>query len=62
MDAKQHAKQLFRSHYMIVNDIDGCMSEECLISILAIQHAKVSAMQIGDKNHRDEVIKELEKL
>jgi hypothetical protein len=62
MNAAEHARQLYQAHYMILLDADSDISEECLISVLAIQHARVSAMQINDIQHRDEVIKELETL
>ena len=46
MTAKDKAKELFNSHYMILFDSETDKSQEILVSILAIKAAIVTANEV----------------
>ena len=68
MTPKEEAKQLFAEFYMIILEYGEEMSEECVVSILAIKcakrHLKLIQKDIKCTEHLkiDRIIKELEKL
>ena len=63
---KQQADELFNEHYTEIMLIGTDLSQEVIVSILAIRHAKITAMHIAkncvDSRYWHDVITEIEKL
>lgn len=66
MNAKETSEHLYDKHYAEIVEFDSGLSEEVIISILAIRHAIITATELSKHSINaafwHDVITELEKL